>query len=149
MMTGVNVITVPYRTGPPALTDLIAGHVQVMFDTMPSSIEHIRTSKLRALAMVAPTRSQLLPDIPTITDFVPGYEASALFGVGAPRNTPDEIVGRLNKEINVVLTEPETKTRIADIGTTVALSPAEYGRLIADEIEKWAKVIKFAGIKPE
>ncbi len=149
MMTGVNVLTVPYRTGPPALTDLIAGHVQVMFDTLPSSIEHIRTGKLRALAMVAPTRSELLPDIPTITDFVPGYEASAMFGIGAPRNTPTEIVGRLNKEINALLAEPEIGARFADIGTKVALSPAEYGKLIADETEKWAKVVKFAGIKPE
>ena len=148
MMTGVNVLTVPYRTGPPALTDLIAGHVQVMFDTLPSSIEHIRTGKLRALAMVAPTRSELLPDIPTITDFVPGYEASAMFGVGAPRNTPIEIVGRLNKEISALLAEPEIGARFADIGTTVALSPAEYGKLIADETEKWAKVIRTANIKP-
>ena len=149
MMTGVNVLTVPYRTGPPALTDLIAGHVQVMFDTLPSSIEHIRTGKLRALAMVAPTRSELLPDIPTITDFVPGYEASALFGVGAPRNTPIEIVGRLNKEISALLAEPEIGPRFADIGTTVALSPAEYGKLIADETEKWAKVIRAANIRPQ
>ena len=147
MMTGVNVLTVPYRTGPPALTDLIAGHVQVMFDTLPSSIEHIRTGKLRALAMVAPSRSELLPDIPTITDFVPGYEASALFGVGAPRNTPIEIVGRLNKEINALLAEPEIGARFADIGTTVALSSAEYGKLIADETEKWGKVIRAANIK--
>ena len=98
--------------------------------------------------MVAPTRSELLPDIPTITDFVPGYEASAMFGVGAPRNTPTEIIGRLNKEINALLAEPEIVTRFAEIGTTVALSPGEYSKLIADETEKWAKVIKFAGIKP-
>jgi tripartite-type tricarboxylate transporter receptor subunit TctC len=149
IMTGVNVLTVPYRTGPPALTDLIAGHVQVMFDTLPSSIEHIRTGKLRALAMVAPTRSELLPDIPTITDFIPGYDASALFGVGAPRNTPIEIVGRLNKEIIALLAEPEIGARFADIGTTVALSSAEYGKLIADETEKWAKVIRAANIKAE
>ena len=149
IMTGVNVLTVPYRTGPPALTDLIAGHVQVMFDTLPSSIEHIRTGKLGALAMVAPTRSELLPDIPIIIDFIPGYEASALFGVGAPRNTPIEIVGRLNKEISALLAEPETGARFADIGATVALSSAEYGKLIADETEKWAKVIRTANIKPE
>jgi tripartite-type tricarboxylate transporter receptor subunit TctC len=149
IMTGVNVLTVPYRTGPPALTDLIAGHVQVMFDTLPSSIEHIRTGKLRAMAMVAPTRSELLPDIPIIIDFIPGYEASALFGVGAPRNTPIEIVGRLNKEISALLAEPETGARFADIGATVALSSAEYGKLIADETEKWAKVIRTANIKPE
>jgi len=149
MMTGVNVLTVPYRTGPPALTDLIAGHVQVMFDTLPSSIESIRTGKLRALAMVAPTRSELLPDIPIITDLVPGYEASALFGVGTPKNTPTEIVGKLSNEINAVLAEPEIRTRIADIGTTVALSPAEYGKLIAEETEKWAKVIRAANLKAE
>jgi tripartite-type tricarboxylate transporter receptor subunit TctC len=148
-MTDVNVLTVPYRTGPPALTDLIAGNVQVMFDTLPSSIEHVRTGRLRALATVAPTRSELLPDIPIIADFVPGYEASALFGVGVPRNTPPEIVGRLNKEINALLEEPEIKARVADIGMTVALSPAEYGKLIADETEKWAKVIRAANIKPE
>ena len=149
MMTGVNMLSVPYRSGPPALTDLIAGHVQVMFDTLPSSIEHIRAGKLRPLAVVAAMRSEALPNTPTITDFVPGYEASALFGVGVPKNTPVEIVDRLNKEINAVLAEPEIKAQLADMGAAVALSPAEYGKLIAEETEKWSKVVKFSGAKAD
>jgi tripartite-type tricarboxylate transporter receptor subunit TctC len=148
-MTGINVLSVPYRTGPPALTDLIAGHVQFMFETLPSAIEHIRAGKVRALAMVAPTRSEFLPDIPTITDFVPGFEANALFGVGVPRNTPTEIVVRLNNEINALLTEPEIRARLANIGKPVVVSPAEYRQLIVDETEKWAKVIRAANIKAE
>jgi tripartite-type tricarboxylate transporter receptor subunit TctC len=148
-MADINVLSVPYRTGPPALTDLIAGHVHFMFDTLPSAIEHIRSGKVRALAMVAPARSELLPNIPTITDFVPGFEANALFGVGVPKNTPVEIVVRLNKEINALLAEPETKTRFGNLGTPVAASPSEYGKLIADETEKWAKVIRAANIKPQ
>jgi tripartite-type tricarboxylate transporter receptor subunit TctC len=149
MMTGASMLSVPYRSGPPALTDLIAGHVQVMFDTMPSSIEQIRTGKLRPLAVVAATRSEMLPEIPIITDFVPGYEASALFGVGVPRNTSIEIIGRLNKEINATLAEPEIKAQFANMGTAVELSPAEYGKLIAEETEKWSKVVKFSGAKAD
>ncbi len=149
MMTGASMLSVPYRSGPPALTDLVAGHVQVMFDTIPSSIEQIRAGKLRPLAVVAATRSEMLPNIPTITDFVPGYEASALFGVGVPRNTPTEIVDRLNKAINATLAEPEIKAQFADMGTAVELSPAEYGKLIAEETEKWSKVVKFSGAKAD
>ena len=148
-MTGIDVLSVPYRTGPPAVTDLIAGHVQFMFETLPSAIEHIKAGKVRALSMVAPTRSELLPDIPTINDFVPGFEASALFGVGVPRNTPTEIVVRLNNAINVLLAEPEIRARFANIGTPVAVSPSEYSNLIAGETERWAKVIRAANIKPQ
>ena len=149
MMTGVDMLYVPYRSGPPALTDLIGGHVQVMFETLPTAVGYIRAGKLRPLATVAAMRSDALPDIPTITDFLPGYEASALFGLGVPKNTPIEIVDRLNKEINAILAEPEIKAQFAEIGTTIALSPTEYGKLIAAETEKWAKVVKFSGAKPD
>ena len=150
MMTGVNMVHVPYRGAAPALTDLLGGQVQVMFDTMPSSIEYIRAGKLRALAVTTATRSEALPDIPTVGDFVPGYEASAWYGIGAPKNTPAEIIDKLNKEINAALADPKMKARLADLGGTVLPgSPADFGKLIADETEKWAKVVKFAGIKPE
>jgi tripartite-type tricarboxylate transporter receptor subunit TctC len=148
MMTGVNMLSVPYRSGSPALTDLIGGHVQVMFDTLPSSIEHIRAGKLRPLATIDATRSDALPDIPIITDFLPDYDASALFGVGVPKNTPVEIVEKLNNEIIAILAEPQTKAQFAQIGATVALLPAEYGKLIAAETEKWGKVVKFSA-KPD
>ena len=150
MMTGVDMVHVPYRGGAPALTDLLGGQVQVMFATMPASIEYIRAGKLRALAVTTATRSEALPDIPTVGEFVPGYEASAWYGIGAPKNTPAEIIDKLNKEINAGLADPKMKARLADLGGTVlAGSPADFGKLIADETEKWAKVIKFAGIKPE
>ena len=149
MMTGVNMLSVPYRSGPPALADLIAGHVQVMIDTLPSSIEHIRAGQLRPLAVVAPMRSGALPNVPIMTDFVPGYEASALFGIGVPKSTPVEIIDRLNKETNAILTEPEIKAQLADMGSIVTLSPAEYGKLIAEETEKWSKVVKFSGAKAD
>ena len=150
MMAGVNMVHVPYRGAAPALTDLLGGQVQVMFDPMPSSIEHIRAGKLRALAVTTATRSEALPDIPTVGEFVPGYEASAWFGIGAPKNTPAEIVDKLNKEINAGLADPKMKARLADLGGTPLVgSPAEFGKFIAEETEKWAKVIKFAGIKPE
>jgi len=150
MMAGVNLVHVPYRGGGPALTDLLSGQVQVMFATMPSSIEYIRAGKLRALAVATATRSEALPDVPTVGEFVPGYEASSWSGLGAPRATPAEIVDKLNKEVNAALDDPKMKARLADLGG-VALpgSPAEFGKLIADETEKWAKVIKFAGIKAE
>ena len=140
----------PYRGGGPALTDLLSGQVQVMFATMPSSIEYIRAGKLRALAVATATRSEALPDVPTVGEFVPGYEASSWSGVGAPKATPAEIVDKLNKEVNAALDDPKMKARLADLGG-VALqgSPADFGKLIADETEKWAKVIKFAGIKSE
>jgi tripartite-type tricarboxylate transporter receptor subunit TctC len=150
MMTGVVMVHVPYRGDAPALTDLIGGQVQVMFGSIPPSVEHIRAGRLRALAVTNATRSQALPDIPTVSDFVPGYEASAWYGIGAPRNTPAEIVDKLNKEINAALADPKIKARLADLGGTVlGGSPADFGKLIADETEKWGKVIRTANIKPE
>jgi tripartite-type tricarboxylate transporter receptor subunit TctC len=150
MMTGVVMVHVPYRGDAPALTDLIGGQVQVMFGSIPPSVEHIRAGKLRALAVTTATRSEALPDIPTVSDFVPGYEASAWYGIGAPRNTPAEIVDKLNKEINAALSDPKIKARLADLGGTVLSgSPADFGKLIADETEKWGKVIRAANIKPE
>jgi tripartite-type tricarboxylate transporter receptor subunit TctC len=150
MMSGVDMVHVPYHGGGPALTDLIAGQVQVYFSTPVASIEYIRAGRLRALAVSTATRWDALPDIPTVSEFVPGYEASAWFGVGAPRNTPVEIIENLNKEINAALADPKMKARLADLGGVVLPgSPAEFGKLIADETEKWAKVIKSAGIKAE
>ena len=149
MMTGVNLIHVPYRSAGPALIDLISGQVQVMFDNMASSIEYIRAGKLRALAVTTTMRSETLPDIPTVSDFVPGYEVSDWFGMGAPGNTPAEIINKLNKEINAGLVDPKIKTRVADMGGTVLVgSPADVGTH-ADETEKWGKVIRAANIKPE
>jgi len=150
MKTGVNVVHVPYRGSAPALTDMIGGQVQLMFDNLPSSIEYVRTGKLRALAVTTATRSPALPDIPTVGDFVPGFEASVWQGVGAPKNTPPEIVEKLNKEINAALADPKMKAQLANLGSTVlALSPAELGTLIAEETEKWGQVIRAANIKPE
>ena len=150
MMTGVDMVHVPYRGGAAAITDLLGGQVQVMFDNVPSSIEHIRAGRLRALAVTTAMRSQVLPEIPTLNDFVPGYEASLLFGVGVPKNTPAEIVEKLNKEINAVLAEPRVQARLADLGgTVVAGSPAEFGKSIAAETEKWAKVVKFSGARAD
>jgi tripartite-type tricarboxylate transporter receptor subunit TctC len=150
IMAGVNMVHVPYRGGGPVMTDLLGGQVQVMFAPTPTSIEHIRSGKLRALAVTSATRSDALPDIPTVGDFVPGYEASNWYGVGIPKNTPAEIIDKLNKEINAGLADPRMKARIADLGGTVfASSPADYGKLIADETEKWGKVVKFVGIKAD
>jgi len=150
MMAAVDMIHVPYRGGGPALTDLIAGQVQVMFPNTVSSIDYIRAGRLRALAVTAATRSDALPDIPTMGEFLPGYEASNWYGLCAPKATPAEIVGKLNKEINASLADPKLRARLADLGGTVlAGSPADFGKLIAEETEKWAKVIKSAGIKPE
>jgi tripartite-type tricarboxylate transporter receptor subunit TctC len=150
MMAGVNLIHVPYRSAGPALTDLLGGQVQVMFDNMASSIEHIRAGKLRPLAVTTTMRSETLPDVSTVSEFVPGYEVSNWFGVGAPKATPAEIIDRLNKEINAGLADPKMKARLADFGGTPLVgSPADFGKLILDETEKWAKVIKSAGIKPE
>jgi tripartite-type tricarboxylate transporter receptor subunit TctC len=150
MMTGANVIHVPYRGSPPALTDLIAGQVQLYFANLGGSLGHIRAGRLRALAVITATRSEALPDVPTVGEFVPGYEASSVWGLGAPRNTPTEIVDLLNKEINAALADPSIKARFTDWGgTPLPGSPAEFGKLIADETEKWAKVINFAGIKAE
>jgi tripartite-type tricarboxylate transporter receptor subunit TctC len=148
MMTGVNMVHVPYRGGGPALSDLIGGQVQVMFDNLNSSIEHIRAGRLRPLAVTTMTRSEALPDVPTVNDFVPGYEASVMSGIGAPRNTPLEIIDRLNKEISAALADPKLKARLADLGAApMPLTPADFGRLIAEETEKWAKVVKFSGAK--
>ena len=150
MMAGINMVHVPYRGEAPALTDMLGGQVQAMFGTMPASIEYVRAGKLRPLAVTSARRSELLPDLPTVGDFVPGYETSALQGVGAPRNTPAEIINKLNKEINAGLADPKIKTRVADMGGTVlAGSPADFGKLIADETEKWGKVVKFSGAKPD
>jgi tripartite-type tricarboxylate transporter receptor subunit TctC len=150
MMADVNLVHVPCRGTAPALTDLMSGQVQAIFDNMATSIEYIRSGRLRALAVTTAARSELLPDLPTIGDFVPGYEASAVAGIAAPKRTPTEIVDRLNREINAALDDPKVKARLADLGGTVlALSPADYGKLNAAEIEKWAKVVKFANIKPE
>jgi tripartite-type tricarboxylate transporter receptor subunit TctC len=150
MMTGVNMQHVPYRGAAPALTDLLGGQVQVFFATTPASIEYIKAGTLRPLGVTTATRWEGLPDLLTLSDFVPGYEASTWYGVGAPKNTPAEIVEKLNGEINAALADPKMKARLADLGGTVlAGSPADFGKLIADETEKWAKVIKFAGIKPE
>jgi tripartite-type tricarboxylate transporter receptor subunit TctC len=150
MMAGINMLHVPYRGSAPALTDLIGGQVQVYFDGIPSSIEHIKAGRLRPLAVTTATRSNVLPGVPTVGDFVPNYEASVWFGVGAPKNTPAEIIDKLNKEINLALDDPKLKMRLADLGGTVLTgSPADFGKLIAEETEKWAKVITFSGAKPD
>jgi tripartite-type tricarboxylate transporter receptor subunit TctC len=148
MMAGVDMLHVPYRSG--VHTDLLGGQVQVMFGPITSSIELIRAAKLHALAVTTATRSEALPDIPTVGEFVPGYEASGWFGIGAPKNTPTEIVERLNKEVNAGLADPKMKARLADLGNTVLSgSPVEFGKLIANETEKWAKVIQFSGAKAD
>jgi tripartite-type tricarboxylate transporter receptor subunit TctC len=150
MMTGAQMTHVTYRGGGPALIDLLGGQVQVYFDVMTSSLEYIRAGKLRALAVTTATRSEALPDIPTVSDFVPGYEAGSFRGIGAPKNTPGEIIDKLNKEINAALADPKMMARIADLGATVLPgSPADFGKLIAEETEKWAKVVKFSGAKAE
>jgi tripartite-type tricarboxylate transporter receptor subunit TctC len=150
MMAGVDMVHVPYRGAGPALSDLLGGQVQVMFDLMPNSIEHIRAGKVRALAVTTAMRSHELSDIPTVGDFVPGYEASAVFGIVAPKNTPVDTVEKLNKEINAALADPKIKARLAQFsGTVLAGSPAEFGKLFADETEKWGRVIRTANIKPD
>jgi tripartite-type tricarboxylate transporter receptor subunit TctC len=150
MMTGIELVHIPYRGNGPALTDLLGGQVQVVFVNLAPSIGYIRAGKLRALAITTATRSEALPDIPTIGEFVPGYEASSIFGIGAPKNTPAEIVDRLNKEINAALVDPKFKAQPANLdGTVLGGSPADFGKLLADETEKWAKVIRTAHVKPE
>jgi tripartite-type tricarboxylate transporter receptor subunit TctC len=150
MMAGVDLVHVPYRGGGPVMTDLLGGQVQVLFGTTSLTIEQSRAGKLRPLAVTTATRWEGLPDIPTVNDFVSGYEASAVLGLGAPRNTPAEIIDTLNKEINAALADPNMKARLADLGGTVlAGSPADFGKLIAEETEKWGKVVKFSGAKPE
>jgi tripartite-type tricarboxylate transporter receptor subunit TctC len=150
MMAGVDIVHVPYRGGGPALVDLMSGRVQLMFDNLPSSLEFIRAGKLRPLAVTSAARSSVVPDLPTVADFVPGYEASAWYGLVAPKGTPAEVVDKLNKAINAMLADPVAKGRFIDLGASLLPgSAADFGNLIAAETEKWGKVIKFAGIKPE
>ena len=150
MMTGVNMVHVPYRGGAPAVTDLLGGQVQVYFGVLSASIEYIKSGKLRALAVTTAMRSPALPDVPVVADFVPGFEASDWYGIVAPKNTPAEVVNKLNREINASLADPMMKTRLADMGgTTFAGSPADFGRLVVEETGKWAKVVKFSGAKPD
>jgi len=149
MMTGVNLVHVPYRGGAPAMSDLIAGQVQVMFSNLPA-VEYIRAGKLHALAVTTAARLDEFPDVPTVGEFVPGYEASAWYGIGAPKGTPADIVDKLNKETNAALADPKIKARLAEFGgTMLAGSPADFGKFIATETEKWGKVVRFAGLKPE
>jgi len=150
MMTGLNILYVPYRGEALALADLLSGQLQVAFATLPGSIEYVRSGHLRVLAVTTATRNKALPDVPTIGELIPGYESSGWQGIGAPRDTPREIVERLNKEINAALADPRIAARISELGgTVVAGSPADFGKLVADETEKWAKVIRAANIKPE
>jgi tripartite-type tricarboxylate transporter receptor subunit TctC len=150
MMAGVNLVHVPYRGNAPALTDLIAGQIEVLFPSLGSSIEYVKTGKLRALAVTGATRSDALPDLPTVAETLPGYEAASLYGIGAPRNTPPEVVEVLNKAVNAGLANPKLKARLADLGSVpLPGEPATFGKLIADETEKWGKVIRFAGLKSQ
>jgi tripartite-type tricarboxylate transporter receptor subunit TctC len=150
MMSDINIVHVPYTNQTQAVTDLLAGHMQVSFDVMPTTIEFVRTGRLRALAVTTAARSPALPDIPTVNDFVSGYESSSWHGVGVPKNTPAEIVEKLNKEINAGLADSKIKTRIADLGgVPMPMTPAGFGQFIAEETEKWSKVVKFAGAKAE
>lgn len=147
-MTGVDMVHVPYRGAGPALTDMLSGQAHVLFDNLPSSIEHVRAGGLRALAVTTAERSPALPDVPTVAETVPGYEASAWFGVGAPRRTPPELIARLNREINDVLSDPATARKLANLGgAPLRLSPEEFGKVIVDETEKWKKVVEFSGAK--
>jgi tripartite-type tricarboxylate transporter receptor subunit TctC len=149
MMAGVEMQHVPYRGAPAALTDLIAGHVHVMFDNMPSSIEHIRSGRLRALAVCTTSRLEALPDVPTVSEFVPGFETSAFAGLGVPKDTPAGVIEKINREVNAGLADATVRARIIDLGgMPLPLSPAEFGKLVADETEKWAKVVKSSGAKP-
>jgi tripartite-type tricarboxylate transporter receptor subunit TctC len=150
MMTGAEMLHVPYRGAPPALTDLLGGQVHVMFDNIPSSIEHIKAGRLRALGVSQPTRLDALPDVPSISDTVKGFETSAFAGLGAPQGTPADIVERLNAEVNKSLADPAVKARIADLGgTPLSLSSAAFAKFLADETDKWGKVVKFSGAKPD
>jgi tripartite-type tricarboxylate transporter receptor subunit TctC len=150
MMTGTNIIHVPYRGAAPALTDLLGGQVQMMFATMPASIEYVRAGRLRPLAVTAGAPSEMLKGVPTVSETVPGFEASSWYGIGAPKDTPAEILDRLNKEINAALTDPKILARLSDLGASpIAGSPADFGKLIADEAQKWGKVIRTANIRPE
>ena len=150
MMTGINMVHVPYRGGAPALTDLMGGQVHVMFDNVPTSAGHIKAGKLRGLAVTGIEPSQVLPDLPTVAEFLPGYEASAWYGLGVPKGTPAEMVDKLNKAMNEVLADPKAQARFAELGASLLPgSPADWGKLVADETEKWGKVVKFSGAKPD
>ena len=150
MMAGVDMLHVPYRGTAPALTDLLAGQVQLMFASMPAGIQYVRAGNLRALAVTTAARSDALPDIPAVGEFVPGYETSTWYGIGAPKKTPFEIVERLNRETNAVIANPKLKARFADLGAEpLSMTSAEFAQFIVEETEKWGKVVKFAGIKPE
>jgi tripartite-type tricarboxylate transporter receptor subunit TctC len=150
VMAGIKLVHVPYRGQGPALGDLLGGQVQVMFATTPGTTDYVRTGRLKGLAVTTAARTEVLPELPTIGEFVPGYEASQWYGVGAPKNTPAEIVDKLNKEINAALADPKMKARFAEIGGEVLPgSPADFGKFIAEETEKWEKVVKFAGLKPD
>jgi len=149
-LAGIDITHVPYKGGGPAVADTLGGQVPLLMVSMPAAIAHVRAGKLRPLAVTTAARSEVLPDLPTVADFVPGYEASGWFGIGAPRNTPPEIISKLNGEINAGLAEAKIKARLADLGSTpLVLSPAEFGKHLADETEKWGKVIKFAGAKAD
>jgi tripartite-type tricarboxylate transporter receptor subunit TctC len=150
MMTGTDIVHVPYRGGGPALIDLMSGRVQLMFDNVPTSLQFIKAGKLRPLAVTSAERAAVLPELPVVADFVPGYEASAWYGLAAPKGTPGVIVERLNREVNAILVRPDVKAQLADLGASLLPgSPDDFARLIADETAKWGKVIRFAGIKPE
>lgn len=150
MMTGVNFVHVPYRGGALALTDMIGGQVQVMFDNIPTAAEHVKSGKLRGLAVTGVERSHVLPELPTVADFVPGYEASAWYGIGAPKDTPPEIIDKVNKTVNAILADPVAKARYADLGASLLPgSAADFGKLIADETTKWGEVVKFCGAKAD
>ena len=149
MMTGIDMVHVPYRGAAPALTDLLAGQVQVMFDNMTSSVEHVRGGRLRGLAVTTAARSEALPDLPIVGDFVAGYEASGIYGIGVPKDTPPDIVDKLNREINAALSDPRIKTRLADLGGLILSgTSADFAKVLAEEVEKWGKVVKFSGAKP-
>jgi tripartite-type tricarboxylate transporter receptor subunit TctC len=150
MTTGIKLVHVPYRGSAPAITDMLGGQMQVIFDTVPTSLEHIRAGKLRPLAVTTTKRLDALPDVPTVADFLPGFEASAWQGLCAPKGTPADIIDRLNKEVNAAVADPKMKRQLEDLSLRVMLgTPADFGKLIADDTEKWAKVIKFAGIKAD
>jgi tripartite-type tricarboxylate transporter receptor subunit TctC len=150
MLTGINMVHVPYRGGAPALTDLMGGQVHVMFDNVPTSAEHIKAGKLRGLAVTSTARSEVLPDLPTVADFLPGYEASAWYGLGMPKNTPNEIIDTVNKAMNAVLADPKSQARFAELGASLLPgSASDFGKLLADETDKWGKVVKFSGAKPD
>jgi tripartite-type tricarboxylate transporter receptor subunit TctC len=150
MMTGLSMVHVPYRGSAPMLTDLLGGQVQVTFDNMPSSIQHIREGRLRALAVTTEKRSEALPDVPVVADYVPGYEASAWFGMGVPKGTPREVIDKLNKEINAGLADPKLRAKLVDLGgQMMGGTPEDFGKIMVEETEKWAKVVKFSGAKPD